>query len=191
MVQFFSQWVTPNQMTYLRVLLIPVIYLLVYIDTEMLLGIAWILFFIACLTDYWDGVLARHNRHKAETEIGKLLDPMADKLLLLSLLVLLVALDRASPHLTAIIVVRELAISGLRSVVAAKGVTIAASSGGKTKTISQMFAVGFLILHYPTLGVPCHEVGVVLLWVATAITVWSGVRYFQAYLQTISEEPQS
>lgn len=189
MVQFFSKWFTPNQMTYLRILLIPVIYLLVFIDTENLLAVAWWLFFIACLTDYWDGVLARHNNNLAETEMGKLMDPIADKLLIIALLILLVFMHRASPHLTAVIAIRELAVSGLRSIAAIKGVTISASSGGKAKTISQMFAVGFLILHHRTLGIPCHEVGVGLLWVATFIAVWSGIRYFLAYLQSFSEKP--
>ena len=191
MVQFFSKWFTPNQMTSLRILLIPVIYLLVFLNRETSLVVAWWLFFIACLTDYWDGVLARHNNHMAETEMGKLMDPIADKLLIIALLILLVSLHRASPHLTAVIALRELAVSGLRSIAAAKGVTIAASSGGKVKTISQMLAVGFLILHHRTLGIPCHEVGEVLLWVATFITVWSGIRYFLAYSRNFSDAPKS
>jgi len=143
---------------------------------------------IACFTDYWDGVLARHTGKT--TDWGKLLDPIADKILITSLLVLLVSLDKAPAYLTVLIIVREFAISGLRSIAAVKGTVIAASSGGKIKTISQMFAVGFLILHYPTWGIPCHEVGIVILWIATAISIWSGLKYFMAYYATISAESQ-
>jgi len=186
MVRFFSKFVTPHQMTLLRVLLIPAIYVFIYIDTENLLVVAYFLFLFACFTDYWDGILARHTGRT--TDLGKLLDPIADKMLICSLLVVLVAFDRAPDYLTALIISREFAVSGLRSVASVQGIVIQASSGGKIKTISQMFAVGFLILHYPTLGVPCHEVGIIMLWIATAIALWSGGKYIFSYYQMIKKE---
>ncbi len=179
MIHFFQKWITANQLTVLRVILIPVIYFLVVLDTRSMLLIGWFLFTFACFTDYWDGVLARHT--DTSTDLGKLLDPIADKILIAALLILLVSMGRAPAYLVAVIIGREFAISGLRSICASKGIVIPASSGGKVKTISQMFAVGFLIIHYNTLGIPCHDVGIVLLWVATLITLWSGGIYFLAF----------
>ena len=189
MVEFFSKWITPNQLTALRVMLIPVIYILVFLNTEQLLVVAWALFTVACFTDYWDGVLARHTGKT--TDLGKLLDPIADKILIVSLLVLLVSLERAPAYLTVLIIMREFAISGLRSIAAVNGTVIAASSGGKIKTISQMVAVGLLILHYPMLGIPFHDFGIVALWIATAISIWSGIRYFISYYQSASAKANS
>ena len=143
-------------------------------------------FLFACLTDYWDGVLARHQGQT--TKLGKLLDPVADKILIGSLLVLLVAMGRAPALLTVFLISREFIINGLRSIAAAEGVVISASSGGKIKTISQMLAVGFLIIHYPTIGIPCHEVGVILLWISTAISLWSGYNYVASYYLSLPDK---
>ena len=121
MVAFFSKWLTANHLTTLRVVLVPFIYAGMVIgedDKWILLG-TWMVFLIACLTDYWDGVIARHQG-KA-TKIGKLLDPVADKILICSLLILLVAMGRAPVYLTVILIARELIINGLRSIAAAEG----------------------------------------------------------------------
>ena len=188
MVAFFSKWLTANHLTTLRVALVPFIYAGMVIgedDRWILLG-TWLVFLIACLTDYWDGVIARHQG-KA-TKIGKLLDPVADKILICSLLILLVALERAPAYLTVILIARELIINGLRSIAAAEGVVIAASSGGKSKTITQMVAVGFLIIHYNTIGLPCHEIGILMLWVSTGISLWSGYKYIVSYFQNLPND---
>ena len=97
------------------------------------------------------------------SRLGKLLDPVADKILLASLMIALVEVDRAPGALVTLILMRELSITGLRAVAAAEGRVISANSGGKLKTFSQMFAVGFLMIHYPTLWLPCHEIGIILL----------------------------
>ena len=168
--------------------LVPFIYAGMVIgkdDRWILLG-TWLVFLIACLTDYWDGAIARHQGQT--TKIGKLLDPVADKILICSLLILLVAMERAPAYLTVILIARELVINGLRSIAVAEGVVIAASSGGKSKTITQMIAVGFLIIHYPTLGLPCNEIGIAMLWVATAISLWSAYNYIVGYFQALSDE---
>ena len=188
MVAFFSKWLTANYLTTLRVALVPFIYAGMVIgedDRWILLG-TWLVFLIACLTDYWDGVIARHQG-KA-TKKGKLLDPVADKILICSLLILLVALERAPAYLTVILIARELIINGLRSIAAAEGEVIAASSGGKSKTITQMVAVGFLIINYNTIGLPCHEIGIMMLWVATGISLWSGYKYIVSYFKTLPNE---
>ena len=181
MVSFFSKWLTANHLTTLRVALVPFIYIGIVIgkDEHWILFCTWIVFLFACLTDYWDGVLARHQGKT--TKIGKLLDPVADKILICSLLVLLVEMDRAPAFLTVVLISREFIITGLRSIAAAEGKLVSASSEGKLKTISQMFAVGFLIIHYPTIGIPTHEIGIIILWISTVISLWSGYNYVLAY----------
>ena len=93
-------------------------------------------------------------------------------------------MDRAPAFLTIILISREFIITGLRSIAAVEGKIISANSGGKIKTISQMFAVGFLIIHYPTIGIPTHEVGIVILWISTLISLWSGYNYVVSYFKT-------
>ena len=188
MVAFFSKWLTANHLTTLRVALVPIIYTGIVIgrDEHWILFSTWLVFLFACLTDYWDGVLARHQGKT--TKLGKLLDPVADKILIGSILVLLVGIDRAPALLTVILISREFIVNGLRSIAAVEGIVISASSGGKLKTISQMFAVGFLIIHYPTIGIPTHEVGIVILWASTVISLWSGYKYVVEYFLAIHEK---
>ena len=187
MLSFFSRWITANDLTVMRILLVPVIFVVMVFwqnNPWVLFGI-WFVFLFACLTDYWDGVLARYQNKS--TKLGMLLDPIADKILIMSLLIVLVGLNRAPDYLVAILITREFAVTGLRAVAASEGRVIAANSGGKYKTLSQMFAVGFLIIHYPTFGIPTHETGIVLLWLATGISFWSGFHYFRAYYSTLPD----
>ena len=187
MLSFFSRWITANDLTVMRILLVPVIFVVMVFwqnNPWVLFGI-WFVFLFACLTDYWDGVLARYQNKS--TKLGMLLDPIADKILIMSLLIVLVGLNRAPDYLGAILIPREFAVTGLRAVAASEGRMIAANSGGKYKTLSQMFAGGFLIIHYPTFGIPTHETGIVLLWLATGISLWSGSHYFRAYYSTLPD----
>ena len=187
MLSFFSRWITANDLTVMRILLVPVIFVVMVFwqnNHWVLFGI-WFVFLFACLTDYWDGVLARYQNKS--TKLGMLLDPIADKILIMSLLIVLVGLNRAPDYLVAVLITREFAVTGLRAVAASEGRVIAANSGGKYKTLSQMFAVGFLIIHYPTFGIPTHETGIVLLWLATGISFWSGFHYFRAYYSTLPD----
>ena len=187
MLSSFSRWITANELTVMRILLVPVIFVVMVFwqnNPWVLFGI-WFVFLFACLTDYWDGVLARYQNKS--TKLGMLLDPIADKILIMSLLIVLVGLNRAPDYLVAILITREFAVTGLRAVAASEGRVIAANSGGKYKTLSQMFAVGFLIIHYPTFGIPTHETGIILLWLATGISLWSGVHYFRAYYSTLPD----
>ena len=187
MLSFFSRWITANDLTVMRILLVPVIFVVMVFwqnNPWVLFGI-WFVFLFACLTDYWDGVLARYQNKS--TKLGMLLDPIADKILIMSLLIVLVGLNRAPDYLVAILITREFAVTGLRAVAASEGRVIAANSGGKYKTLSQMFAVGFLIIHYPTFGIPTHETVIILLWLATGISLWSGVHYFRAYYSTLPD----
>ncbi|MGK5095282.1 CDP-diacylglycerol--glycerol-3-phosphate 3-phosphatidyltransferase [Deltaproteobacteria bacterium TL4] len=179
MVRYFAKWVTPNQLTVLRICMIPVIYLLIALDTPFYLNIAAVLFTFACMTDYWDGVLARFQG--ISSDLGKLLDPIADKLLVSTVLVLLVSLERVSPTIAAILIAREFTVSGLRSIAVTEGVVIQASPMAKIKTIVQMISIGFLIVHHPTFGIPAHTIGTIFLWISLLIAIWSGAEYFYSY----------
>src|SRR5687767_6356457 len=139
-------WNLPNSLTLLRIFLVPflVVVLLTKFDGREYVGLA--IFLIAAATDFFDGFFAR--RHRKVTRLGILLDPIADKLLISAAFISLVELGVAPAWMVVIIIGREFAVSGLRSIASQQGVTIAASPLGKTKTITQVVAISILILHY-------------------------------------------
>jgi CDP-diacylglycerol--glycerol-3-phosphate 3-phosphatidyltransferase len=173
------RWTTPNQLTLARIAAVPVLVALIYWHGPVANTVALALFILACLTDYWDGNLARVR--KEVTPIGKLLDPIADKMLVTASLVMLVAQGHADAVPTIIILLREFAVSGLRQVAAIEGVAIAAVPGAKAKTILQMVATGALLMNHDPFGVPLHALGRGLLWLAAAWTVWTGYGYLADY----------
>jgi len=148
--------------------------------------LAALVFAIASFTDLLDGYLARQQ--KAETAIGKLLDPMADKLLILSGMIMLIPLDRIPAWMVVLIIGREVAITGLRGIASAEGEVIAASRLGKAKMILQSLSLGGLMLHYEYLGINFHVLGMILLWIALVITLWSGIDYFWKFYQGVMKE---
>lgn len=172
-------WTTPNQLTLARILAVPVLVTLIYVRGPVINWVAMAVFTLACLTDYWDGNLARVRREV--TELGKLMDPIADKILISASLIMLVSEGVADPVPTVVIVLREFAVSGLRQVAALQGVAIAAAPGAKAKTILQMLAVGFMLLSNDPLGLPLVAIGRSLLWFAAVWTVWTGYAYFANY----------
>jgi CDP-diacylglycerol--glycerol-3-phosphate 3-phosphatidyltransferase len=120
------------------------------------------------------------------THIGKLLDPLADKLIVSTALIVLLSMGRVpawAAWMVVVIVGRELAVTGLRGIASAGGHVMSASWLGKAKTLSQNVAIGALIFHYETLGLPAHGVGMTLLAASTALTLWSGFLYFQDYFR--------
>lgn len=178
----------PNKITFLRIILIPVIliFLLVQFDfgrfhfagSDITVSeiIAVILFLIAASTDGLDGYVAR--RRKLVTNLGKLLDPLADKLLMTAALISLVEMQRLGAAVAIIIIAREFAVTGLRLIAAEKGHVIAASKLGKWKTITQIIALTALMLNnFPFIFIsfPFAEIS---LWVAVVLTTWSGIDYF-------------
>jgi CDP-diacylglycerol--glycerol-3-phosphate 3-phosphatidyltransferase len=184
-------WNLPNTITVLRVGVVPVLLMLPIADDKGSSQlIAWC-FIVGAVTDLLDGWLAR--RGKQVTSIGKLLDPLADKLLVSTALIVLLAMGRIpiwATWMVVVIVGRDLAVTGLRGIASADGQVVAASWLGKTKTLSQNIAIGALIFHYRTLGLPAHEIGMVFLAAATALTLWSGYVYFADYFRGRSEESQ-
>jgi CDP-diacylglycerol--glycerol-3-phosphate 3-phosphatidyltransferase len=161
----------PNVLTVLRILAVPVLVVALLGETPDGDVIAAVVFALAALTDGLDGYIAR--RQQSVTNFGKLMDPLADKLLVVAALVSLVSLDRLAAWVAMVIIARELAVTGLRGMAAERGVVIAASWLGKLKTLLQVAAVFALIIWNPApLGVD------ILVYVAVAVTVISGADYF-------------
>jgi CDP-diacylglycerol---glycerol-3-phosphate 3-phosphatidyltransferase len=175
-------WNVPNTITLLRAAVVPVLLLLPLVPGETGSTVMAWFFIVAALSDLLDGWLAR--RGQQVTSIGKLLDPLADKLLVSTALIVLVSMGRIpdwAVWMAVVIVGRELAVTGLRGIASAGGQVVAASPLGKVKALTQNFAIGALLFHYTTLGLDAHAVGLLFLAVATALTMASGYRYFADY----------
>jgi CDP-diacylglycerol--glycerol-3-phosphate 3-phosphatidyltransferase len=169
----------PNSLSLIRLACLPVIVLCLSYEGRLGSFLAALFFGMAFVTDFLDGYFAR--RYGAVTVIGKMLDPLADKILVILTLIMLIPLGRIPAWIVMLIVVRELAITGLRSIAAAEGVIIPASALGKYKTVFQCSATIALCLHYEYLAVDLHVVGMVLLWIALGFTLWSGWAYFRDF----------
>ena len=163
----------PNALTLLRILAVPVVVVALLGETPNGDALAAGVFALAALTDGLDGYFARSR--DAVTNFGKLMDPIADKLLIAAALVSLVSLDRLAAWVAMVIIAREFAVTGLRLIAASQDVVIAASQWGKIKTTLQVAAIIALIVDDPP-----HTVTTVLVAVAVAATIWSGVEYFIA-----------
>ena len=162
----------PNALTIGRILVIPIFILLLTLwNNAISHTLAAIIFALASITDYLDGYLAR--KWKVVTNFGKFADPMADKILVMTAFIMLVELGFAPAWVVAIIICRELAVTGFRLLLVENGGTVlAAAMPGKIKTFSQMFAVIFLLLHWNLLG---H----ITLYIALFFTLYSGYDYFK------------
>ena len=171
----------PNVLTLLRILAVPVIVVALLGETPNGDALAAGVFALAAITDGLDGYIAR--RRQDVTTFGKLMDPLADKLLIVAALVSLVSLNRLAAWVAMIIIARELAVTGLRSVAAEQGVVISASWLGKIKTTLQVAAVFALIIWNPSPW-PVD----VLVYVAVAATVISGLDYFFGLRKRLAKE---
>lgn len=170
----------PNFLASLRIALAPLMFIfLVNRDLSIFEGIhpSWLdyfaalIFVIASATDFFDGYIARNWDQK--TQLGAILDPLADKMLTLAAFLGLMMIDRASPWAIFLILTREFFITGLRVAAIGEGKDIAASMAGKVKTVLQMIAIGFLMMNWPYAEL--------LLWVAVALTLYSGYEYIIGY----------
>lgn len=176
----------PNFLTVVRILLIPVFVVLFSDPTPDRSLAAAVVFVVAAVTDLLDGYLAR--RHSQITRLGRLLDPIADKLLVLSGLILLVQFDRVAAIVAILIIAREVAVTGVRAISAAQGIVIEAETTGKYKMVVQVVAIVFLLLEDGSLPDSWHphEVGTGLLYVALALALYSGQRYLVSFWQQSS-----
>ncbi|WP_291327458.1 CDP-diacylglycerol--glycerol-3-phosphate 3-phosphatidyltransferase [Desulfovibrio sp. UCD-KL4C] len=164
-----------NSLTLGRIFTVPVIVVLLYFPNQVTMFLAALMFFIASLTDIFDGIIAR--RQNQVTSLGKFLDPLADKLLISSILIMLTQLGYVAGWISVVIICRELIITGLRAIAMDMGLVLAADKFGKMKTMAQSLALGPLLLHYSYFGVDMHALGTWILYLALALTVFSGGNY--------------
>lgn len=173
----------PNTLSLVRVFLAPLVLLFLtvritapvkFLDNFNLIEtpswgdvLAGAVFIVAAITDSLDGYIAR--KHRLVTTLGKFIDPLADKVLVIAAMIALVDLHRVPAWIVLVIITREFVVTGLRLVAAAEGVVIAASKGGKIKTVFQIIALSMLILQVPG--------GMFVMWIAMILTVWSGMEY--------------
>lgn len=172
----------PNLLAAFRILLAPLL-LWFMIDRANPIFATWdpswldyfagLIFVIASVTDFFDGFIARSWNQM--TKLGGILDPLADKMLVLGGFIGLIYLDRASAFAIFLILSREFFITGLRVVAVSEGKDVASSMAGKIKTVVQMIAIGFLVMNWPF--------GVELLWLAVVLTLYSGYEYIRDYLK--------
>lgn len=185
----------PNILTLLRIAAIPLLVVLLLSPSREAGFWAAALFAIASITDWLDGYLAR--RMGIETVFGKFLDPIADKLIVMAALIMLLPFNRVPAWMVLVILGREIIITGLRGLASTEGIVIPASNLGKFKTIFQIVAILGLLLHYdyhwffavnhPLLTVNMHNIGIFYLWIATVITIWSGIDYLAKFTSVIAK----
>ena len=166
----------PNTLTLFRIAVIPIIVILMLYPNRISTWIAALLFSAAAITDYFDGYFAR--RFGLVSNLGKVMDPVADKLLASSAFIMLASLGWVPAWIVCIIIGREIAVTGLRNIIAEKGEDVSASNLGKYKTGFQIAAIIPLLIHYPFFGIEPHAIGTFFLWGALIFTLWSGIDYF-------------
>jgi CDP-diacylglycerol--glycerol-3-phosphate 3-phosphatidyltransferase len=166
----------PNQLTLFRIAAVPIIIILMLFPNRICTFIAGLLFSAAAITDYLDGFLAR--KRGLVTTLGKVMDPVADKLLVSSAFIMLTSLGWVPAWMACIIIGRELAVTGLRNIIAEKGEDLSASNLGKYKTGFQIAAIIPLMIHFPFFGLDVQVIGNLFLWGALIFTIWSGADYF-------------
>lgn len=177
----------PNFLASLRIFIAPFMFWVIlnpqffiahHFDITWNYYFASLLFVIASVTDFFDGFIARQWNQM--TLLGAILDPLADKMLTIAAFLGLMMIGEASAWAIYIIIVRELFITGLRTVALSEGLSVKASWAGKIKTVAQMFAIGFLLMHWPF--------GEELLWFATLLTVYSGFEYLFAFKNALKKD---
>ena len=174
----------PNTLTLFRIISVPIIVILLMMPNRLTAFIAGLIFSAAAITDYFDGYLAR--RYGLVSNLGKVMDPVADKLLVSCSLIMLTALGWMPAWIACIIIGRELAVTGLRNIIAQNKQDVSASSLGKYKTGFQIAAIIPLMFHYPALGFDFQAIGMFFLWGALGFTVWSGADYFLRFRKLLS-----
>lgn len=186
----------PNLLTFLRILLIPVVLWLISIGTPRANFWAAMVYAVTAITDFLDGWLAR--KRGLISVLGKFLDPLADKLLVMAVLVFMVHLGRVPWWAVIIILARELSITSLRVIAMTEGVVIAAGQGGKDKTALQMVALLLLILHhrytlhfgFASLDVDLNGVGKALLYLSVFFAITSAGEYIKLFVEAVEAKEQ-
>ncbi len=185
----------PNILTLSRIAAVPIVVILLLFESRQNSFWAAFVFTAAAITDWLDGYLAR--KWGIVTILGKFLDPLADKLIVMAALIMLIPLDRVPAWAVFVILARELIVSGIRSIASSEGIVIAASELGKYKTIFQMVAIVGLLLHYHYywfFGVQAdflypslHNAGIFVFYISLFLTVWSGADYFMKFFKIFAK----
>ncbi|MCR4287082.1 MAG: CDP-diacylglycerol--glycerol-3-phosphate 3-phosphatidyltransferase [Deltaproteobacteria bacterium] len=171
----------PNAISLVRLAAAPVLIVILMRADRTYSVIAAALFIVVSLTDLLDGYAAR--KLDVVTTTGKFLDPLADKLLVSTAFIMLIPLGRVPAWAVALIIGREIAVTGLRAIAVDSGVVIDASALGKYKTVLQMVCLVPLIIHYRFFGLDFHTIGIILFAAALIATLWSGFDYFVRFFR--------
>ncbi len=175
----------PMTITLSRIALVPLVLVGMQMETLPWRLVAGLLFIVASITDYFDGYYAR--KYNAVSNMGKFMDPIADKILVTSVLVALIPSHHIGTWMVILILARDTLIGGLRSVAAADQVIIAAKPAGKWKTAMQMVAIPALIIGEDFAGIPVMQIGVWVLWVSVILSITSGFEYLLGYFRAQAE----
>ena len=189
-------WNLPNLLTFARIAVVPIFVVLLFFESKAACMWAAALFGAAAVTDAFDGWLAR--KWDVVSVLGKFLDPLADKLIVMAALIMLIPGDKVPAWMVFMILAREMVITGLRSIASNEGIVIEASDLGKYKTIFQMVAIPGLLLHYEyywffgleweIFHVNMHNMGIVYFYIAFILTIWSGVEYLAKFMKIFSSK---
>lgn len=187
-----------NYLTYGRIAMVPVVVVLMmgindfqadhYRVNFLLSWLSMALFTVAQISDVIDGIYAR--KYGVVSSFGKFLDPLADKLMSMSILIMLIPLQRIAPWIVVVLIAREVTITALRGIAASEGIEIAASDWGKKKTIIQSIALGGLLAHYPFWRINPQTIGDYLLWATLAISVGSGIHYVWTFFREVLKDEE-
>lgn len=177
----------PNFLASIRIFIAPLMFWVILnpeLFTQNGFDVTWnyyfaaLLFVLASVTDFFDGYIAREWNQS--TILGAILDPLADKMLTIAAFLGLMMVGEASAWAIYIIIIRELFITALRTVAVSENISVKASFAGKVKTVSQMFAIGFMLMHWPFANI--------LLWIAVALTLYSGAEYVWSFRNIFVKE---
>lgn len=171
-----------NIITALRIFSVPVILAFLYFDKSVFNVIACVVYTFFAVTDYVDGYIAR--KYDMVTDLGKILDPVADKIFVAAMMIALIDLGRLEAFVLIIILTRDFAVGALRNLAASKGIIIAAGSAGKWKTGFQMTGVGFIIYKNSLLGLPILLMGKLMVYISLVFCLYSAWEYFRNYYKT-------
>lgn len=180
----------PNILTGFRFFLVPVLIVLFSLEQTVKVEIiCWLVFVVACATDFVDGWVAR--RYKIETVLGKLMDPLADKALVSTALVMLIPLGKIAAWVCLVIICREIIVTGFRGLAATTGKVVAAGQVGKYKSTFQYVGLGFLIFPLNVWPIPYqYEIGTVLIYISAVLALWSAIEYFYDLRSVFLEPPE-
>ena len=185
-------WTTPNILTLCRIATAPLLVYLLLLPSPIAAAVSAIVFFLATITDFLDGYIARS--YGSGTTLGTFLDPLADKVVVISALIMLVGtpqLPRVPAWIVVVLVIREIMVTGLRAIAAAEGVVMAAEELGKYKMVLQSIAIQGLLIRYTYFHIDFFAAGMFILWIAMGLSIWSGVDYYLGALRLLSPKPQA